>query len=460
MKTKLIFITSLVLLTSCSNQPSGQPSSATTDSVTSESTSESVERTSDITPDTEGGTGDYIMPFYPTPMKSTFKASSYDIPASTYSKEIAMNAYDFAMACDSQATLDAFYRSFGFENPFYPQRYIDGKHEKLSCHYGIAGKKMNGFYLVNISIDGNTYQEEWYDNFVIGKEGEHYGYKTAADKLYVDLKAYLDTLARYKLRVMISGFSRAGAIAELVGSMLTDDCEQYEMDADDIFVYSFEAAMSVPSHKEYANIHHVYSREDYVPRVPPGQYGFAYVGTPHDIYTDSYPGYVKERFGVEYAAFSPTKAYPDRKSVYDKLFEMLLEPHKDDPDALDVSTREKYVDKIQESLARLMSKIISQEMEKIEAAIKEMGDVDFLSVISTEKKATDFMKKFIAALGAEDYSDAEIETDVHAIYPAISTMMKYHLADLLTFGPVFKDNAEAIGCMHMPHVVYSMLFHS
>ncbi len=437
MKKKVVFLIALCSLASCNNG------------------------SAPIRADKEEATGSYEMPYRGGTVEASFKTSDYDVPSTTYSKEIALDAFCFAMVANTQKGLDAYYHDLGFENPYYPQRYIDGKHEIQSCHYGFAARKMNGFYLITAALDGMQYQLEWYDNFYLGKEGLQESYRIVAESVYEDLGAYLKQYAGYKTKVLISGYSRLGAVAEILGVYLNQDVAQYQMTVDDVYVYSFEASLSTPDPVEYQNIHHVYNREDPVPYIPPKEYGFSFFGVSHDIYSDHLVEYVKEEFDTEIKDYIPSSEYPTRASVVQKALSILLEAHTDDPSAFDVSTREKYAELLQEHLARPISHFAAAGMDSLaDALTKRMDGINPLSLLGSEEKIVAFIAGLAKDVGITDYTEEEIAEDVKALLPLLNTIIKYHLVDLMPLVNHVQRNIEALFYTHMPFVNYSLLLHS
>ena len=78
--------------------------------------------------------------------------------------------------------------------------------------------------LIAVSICGAGYKNEWLSNFAFSGEERHAGFDRAADKVLGRLLLYLfnhPTEGRVKL--WISGFSRAAAIANLLGQKLSNE---------------------------------------------------------------------------------------------------------------------------------------------------------------------------------------------------------------------------------------------
>lgn len=173
------------------------------------------------------------------------------------------------------------------------ERYIETKKFDTSsptddsCAYAFGTKKLpDGSYLIAIVIRSHKYGGEWVSNaHVVDESCPDFaaGFKNAADKVFDALSGYmaLRGLDGKHVRVWISGFSRGGAIANLLGARLTlEEC--FEKDC--IYTYTFATPNTVFDRAAVFtdNIFNIVSEIDTVPRVPPASWGFRRYGT--DLY--------------------------------------------------------------------------------------------------------------------------------------------------------------------------------
>ena len=135
------------------------------------------------------------------------------------------------------------------------------------------GKK---YTLVTIALRGGGYEAEWASNFVVGKDGNHEGFYKARDHVLEFIEEYLDSYVSGNVKFWVTGFSRGGAVAGLVGAWLNDnssDLDKYGimLSHNDIFTYTFEAPMSTDGDnlkgKNYNNIFNIVNLNDLVPKV-------------------------------------------------------------------------------------------------------------------------------------------------------------------------------------------------
>lgn len=152
--------------------------------------------------------------------------------------------------------------------------------------YGVTYLEETDTYLIPVAIRGFGYGGEWASNVHVVEDGyESYaaGFKKAADLAYTDVTAFVDQLvdvgiSRSDIKIWVSGFSRAGAISNLLGARLTSDSG---IPQENIFVYTFATPATVKTSAavKYENIFNIVSEIDVVPRVPLRSWGYVRYGT-------------------------------------------------------------------------------------------------------------------------------------------------------------------------------------
>ena len=160
--------------------------------------------------------------------------------------------------------------------------------------FGIASKKMaDESNLVWVFIGTGTRATEWALNFALGEEGDAQGFLFAAEQVKKGLADYLvEKGIEGKTSLYVTGYSRCGAIANLLGGMLDDEMESQtnifgkaEVDFNRTYIYTVEAPaasanVSFDSAK-YANIHNYYNLNDPIPIMAPRSWGFHRLGVDH-----------------------------------------------------------------------------------------------------------------------------------------------------------------------------------
>ena len=220
----------------------------------------------------------------------TFEYSDNDAlfasPSHTFNRYLADFAFGNAVANQNKTKINKFYTDAGFDHIALSDSY-DTEPTETSIGYAFAHKKhFNGTEdIVFVSMRGFDYKREWADNFNMGASGEHAGFAARADIVNVALKEYMTTngYIKNKTYVLVNGYSRAGAVANLLAKRLND--EEIVANKEKIYTYTFEAPQGALEKGEYNNIFNIINRGDIITYFAPIQYGFTRYGS--DIYIDS-----------------------------------------------------------------------------------------------------------------------------------------------------------------------------
>ena len=155
------------------------------------------------------------------------------------------------------------------------------------------GKKAtsNDRTLIIISIRGSNYEREWASNVTLGTEKEAVGFSRAAGIVFSSIQNYINTkglaaqIDNGKVDFWIAGYSRAGATTNLTAKRLVDT---YVSKGNKVFAYCLEAPQGgikteEQSGSNYACIHSVINKNDFVPYVAPKSMAFQRYGVDHYI---------------------------------------------------------------------------------------------------------------------------------------------------------------------------------
>ena len=224
-------------------------------------------------------------------LKTPFSDSFFCTPASEYNHQLCKaslglmasstrllyNAKDRAL--DSNAR--QFLEDSGFSDIVtYDYDKPDGRYTIANTisHKTITDE--NGpFELIAIGIDGHGYTNEWESNFDIGTDTVHEGFADSCQKVYEHFLAYVeDHHLSGRMKVWITGFSRAAAISNVLGARLT---ESDRFTTDDVYVYTFATPRTTkdPKKGQYPNIFNIVGSTDPVPMVPFRDWGYSRYGT-------------------------------------------------------------------------------------------------------------------------------------------------------------------------------------
>ena len=168
----------------------------------------------------------------------------------------------------------------------------DPKPTRDTIGYAIASKPFpaagENVTLIAVAIRGGGYGEEWADNFRVGTEGEHAGFRNAAQQVVSAIQAHIQTYGiSGELKLWITGYSRGAAVTNLAAHRLnaaagTGDFAGLSQDA--LWAYCFEGPASVRRDMVEeapwdANIFSILNPQDIVPLFAPDNWDFTQYGT-------------------------------------------------------------------------------------------------------------------------------------------------------------------------------------
>lgn len=144
----------------------------------------------------------------------------------------------------------------------------------------VAHKTLSdGQNLVVVVPRSYNYMTEWLSNFDVGLTGDHAGFSESAELIATRLEQYITDHNLSNNKIWIVGYSRGGAVVDLVGKMMNRNLAAYNVTADDLYAYTFGAPRASLEETEYANIHDVKDGNDLLlGYMFPVQWGFYNTG--------------------------------------------------------------------------------------------------------------------------------------------------------------------------------------
>lgn len=249
------------------------------------------------------------------------------------------------------------------------------------------------YTLIAVGIRGWNYRAEWGGNCRLGDSGEHRGFAIACDAALEFLREYIaDNGITGKIKLWCSGYSRAGAVANLLGGMLDDGYSlgrSVALDPDDLYCYTMEAPKGAvageTAGEKYGNIHNIINPYDVVPLVAPSEWGFARYGVDHvlpSVLKDADYTLLRDAMLAEYAKLENTEDYvvdDFRAVVYNRstgLIRILkfddsvtqMEYYEDFVTAVTTdlaSSRAYFVRYLQEDLIELLSAVFGMDDDRV-----------------------------------------------------------------------------------------------
>ena len=226
-----------------------------------------------------------------------YSDSYFDTPSPGNHPELRASSYALALAgfeneadgypSDSSTPnpkLHLFLDQLGFSN--YQSWDTGSDEDGHSMGTTIARKTLpDGQTLIVVAPRNYNYMTEWLSNFDVGTSGDHAGFSDSAGyiKDRLDEYIYANHLSDYKIWMV--GYSRGGAVVDLVAKKINENILDYDMKADDFYVYTFGAPRASLTEPGYTNIHDVKDGNDLLlGYVFPELWGFYNTGIYEEIH--------------------------------------------------------------------------------------------------------------------------------------------------------------------------------
>ena len=199
-------------------------------------------------------------------------ACSYNHKLAILSLGLTMSSFTYKNDGDKY-TRSALHEMGFDDRTIESHRYDDQKSCEDTCGYIFGAKKLpDDFFLIPVVIRSHRYGGEWVSNaHAVEDDLPDFsaGFKKAADEVYEALEKYIDRRGfdRERLRIWVCGYSRGGAVTNLLGARLTFESG---IGKDNVFAYSFATPLTVYDRAAdfTDNIFNIISEIDVVPRMP------------------------------------------------------------------------------------------------------------------------------------------------------------------------------------------------
>lgn len=241
---------------------------------------------------------------------SYFNCSGYDFRLDLANASLAMN---FAAGSSYEAqkenkpeketqNWESFAKQTGFQNA-EGNEWMHKKARANSAGVSAAEKPYTDSKgkatLIAIGFRGAGYRSEWGGNFNLGETGEHQGFALVRDEALKFIKSYIKKHnITGRIKVWVSGYSRAAAGANLFAGKLDDGYDLgngAKLNPEDLYAYTFETPLGATSsevqNQKYDNIHNIINPNDLVTYLAFTDWGFARYGLDHYIPVKGSPNY-------------------------------------------------------------------------------------------------------------------------------------------------------------------------
>ncbi|MDO4741968.1 MAG: hypothetical protein Q4A79_01150 [Candidatus Saccharibacteria bacterium] len=184
----------------------------------------------------------------------------------------------------SNPKLQLFLEQLGFSN--FQKWDTASDEDGHSMGTTIARKTLsNGQTLIVVAPRNYNYMTEWLSNFNVGTNGDHAGFSESARYIKNRLDEYINTNHLSDYKIWMVGYSRGGAVVDLTAKKINENLSNYDMKADDFYVYTFGAPRASLTEPGYSNIHDVKDGNDLLlGYVFPELWGFYNTGTYEEIH--------------------------------------------------------------------------------------------------------------------------------------------------------------------------------
>ncbi len=181
----------------------------------------------------------------------------------------------------SIGTLYDYLYSTGFDDLRIDDYYKETSEYTVGSAIGNKRIEKDGesYTLFVVAIRGGNYKNEWQSNLSVDSGIRHEGFDSAATLVTDRVLSYISTQnIPGKYKVWITGFSRAGAIANLVAANLNTNLL---FDKDSVYAYTFAAPEVVwgeIDETNYTNIFNIMNASDFIPQFVPMEWGYHHYG--------------------------------------------------------------------------------------------------------------------------------------------------------------------------------------
>lgn len=377
--------------------------------------------------------------------------------------KLANFAFAFASNSGSVDRFTKVYKNAGFDTAFT----ISSDYETItdnSIGYAFGYKEIDDNYVVVLTIRGEDYGNEWASNLSLTSDDEsyttsnHYGFDLSAYKVLDGFTKWArrdNSLTDKPIKMLITGYSRGGAVADLVAKKLIDTKPFDNIALTDIYTYTFEAPASAAKDgyeaENYKSIFNYINGDDLIINIPPRAYGFIRPGVEIKLNkeTTNYNQFVTDELAKldpanEISPFTETELFTAvNVHSYEDLINYLLDSITREVSADDLSkgvvsfaTLEDYKNNLQEPLTNTFKFIFNNE--EIANILKEnmfslMGALGTLQVMDEtyDQDALYTSVKSLFDSKSVSYDDTKLKSTCKALQMILRT---FYLDQYAKFG--------------------------
>ncbi|MBQ6509086.1 MAG: hypothetical protein IJI07_06395 [Flexilinea sp.] len=211
-------------------------------------------------------------------------------PPDEFNQKLMQASFVMAASAFRDNTHDLDQKDFNIRNFFSRAGFSDPRTDDYNrltsidtIGSAIAHKKVGDVTLIAVAMSGNNYSNEWLSNFTVSDEQRSQGFNDAAGRVSERIREYISEYAlEGELRLWITGYSRAAAVANIAAADATDS---------GLFAAVYGYTIGTPrttkdeDAQRFGNIFNVVNPFDPVPLMPFPEWGYKRYGV--DLYLPS-----------------------------------------------------------------------------------------------------------------------------------------------------------------------------
>ena len=345
--------------------------------------------------------------------------------------------------------------------------------KKEISNIGVAiGVKDIGIPTLFVIVKGTYYGAEFGGNTIVGSEsqagGAHLGFSSAREHVLEYIGETISELGiTGRIRMLTTGYSRGGAVSNLVASTVTDmlldgTLEKtwgVTMEQGDMYGFCFEPALCQHDtdgrEDRYGNILNVMDANDLVTKVPPRQYGFTVYGRRQMLPSNNPESvrrmmrYMDKYFGEGISSYYHIPEFVPHGKIrtLDQLLEFIMEK------AIAVyGDREYYVQNLQDDLSYTIYAVMDNldEARRALASFEpaKLGFSDILAIMFSREvfleRASRYVTEFTAVTNTDTAPMRGVAAQVHSL------LRRSKAEDLYNIFVGLKGNYRMVGTPHYP----------
>lgn len=375
-------------------------------------------------------------------LTATYDDKYFKADDKVFNKDLATLSLVASCATASKERINKLYQDISYESVFLSESY----NEEPTTN-SIAFSFANRGKVVSIAIRGFEYKKEWANNFKIGLEGNHLGFEESAQKVYTELKTYLADHKLNNSKIWLTGYSRGGAVANLLSSMILED---HDISLDAFYGYTFEAPKGVlkENAKDYKNLFNLVNSADPVQYLALEEFNFARNGVDIEIFNPEVATLLSsfnEELKID--AFISMKDYAETPDQLPQAIINDILKFAGDGNIPSSKDRKEFLDNYSEQIGYIVSLIfmLSDEvLENIKNDVSKMTLLQLMNLLNADG-LYDFITPYL--------TDAKVAYVGAILYSSIQSMLNF------VKGPALNIVSKALDKDNQKDFVFMLYMH-